>query len=231
MKRWLVVSIALTVAAAIASGVVWVNRDAWLPDKVPIHWNASGQADDWATREGLLPYLFLMPGIMVGVILLGLVLPWLSPIRFKIEPFQPTYEFIMGLLVALFAYIHLATLLIYTGVLTDVNRWLVGGSLLAIALLGNVLGKVRRNFYVGIRTPWTLASDIVWTRTHRLGAWLFTLGGVVGFVLVMAGVNAFIALSIFGVAAIVPVFYSLWLYKHLERQGRLDGESPPPVAH
>ena len=51
---------------------------------------------------------------------------------------------------------------------------------LLLALLGNVLGKVRRNFWVGVRTPWTLADVRVWERTHRLAAWLFTVAGLVG---------------------------------------------------
>ena len=107
--------------------------------------------------------------------------------------------------------------------------WLIGGMLLIYAALGNVLGKVKRNFYVGIKTPWTLASDTVWNKTHRLAAWLMVASGLGGFFLVMVGVPPFVPLGLFFVAVIYPVFYSLWLYKRLEREGRLDKtETPMP---
>jgi uncharacterized membrane protein len=113
-------------------------------------------------------------------------------------------------------------------VIHDLPRWLVGGILMGMALLGNVLGKVRRNFWMGVRTPWTLANDQVWTKTHRLAAWLFVGGSVLGLALLAAGLHPLIALAPFLLAAVVPVFYSLWLYKRLEHEGRLgEGETPP----
>lgn len=224
MNRWLLFSIILTLLAVVASLVVWVNRETWLPPQVPTHWGVSGQPDAFTPRENLLPHLLLLPGSMAGMLVLFLILPWLSPLRYKIEPFRPTYDYIMGLVVAMFAYMHLVLLLAFTGRLLAVDRWITGGSLVAIAALGNVLGKVQKNFWVGIRTPWTLASDVVWIRTHRLAAWLFVAGGIAGLVLLLAGIHPLIALSVFGVAALVPVFYSLWLYKRLEKQGKL-GES------
>lgn len=230
MRPWIILSLALTVAAAASSGLVWTNREAWLPERVPTHWNAAGQPDAFLPRDGMLGHLMLTPALLLGWLLLGLALPWLSPAKFKVEPFRPTYEYIMGLVCVMFAWMHGVTLGAYTQQITDITRWLVGGSLLAIALLGNVLGKVQRNFWIGIRTPWTLASDTVWIRTHRLGAWLFTGGGVLGFILVMCGVNALVALGIFGVAALVPIVYSLILYKRLEREGKLDLDPPASPA-
>jgi uncharacterized membrane protein len=221
MKTWVLLSIVCATLSLVGALVVYANRDAWLPEKVPTHWGASGEPDAWTDRDRMLPTLLLMPGIIVVMTGVGLALPWLSPLKFKIEPFRPTYDFIMGVVIVMFAYLNAVILLGYVGVVADVGKWIICGSMLCLAALGNVLGKVKRNFYVGIRTPWTLASDLVWDRTHRVGAWLFTAGGLVGFVLALAGVNPLIALSVFGVAAITPVFYSLWLYKRLEKQGRL----------
>jgi uncharacterized membrane protein len=93
---------------------------------------------------------------------------------------------------------------------------------LFFALLGNVLGKVQRNFYVGVRTPWTLASETVWVQTHRLAAWLFTGAGVLGLVIVLVGVPFYFAFGLILVAALVPVVYSLVLYKRLEKKGLLE---------
>ena len=102
-------------------------------------------------------------------------------------------------------------------------RWVVAGAYLLFALLGNVLGKVQRNFWVGVRTPWTLASDTVWTQTHRLAAWLFVAGGLVGFAATLAGASGvWLFVGVLVAIAGVPVVYSLVLYKRLERQGRVS---------
>lgn len=219
--RWLWLAVVLAVAAAGGSLAVWANRAEWLPERVPTHWGIDGEPDAWTARERMLPALMVMPGLLAGVIGLSYLLPWLSPQKFKVEPFRPTYEYVMFLVVVIFAYLHAVILASYAGWVQDVGRWIVGGSLLALAAMGNVLGKVQRNFWIGVRTPWTLASDAVWVRTHRVAAWLFVAGGLLGLALVLAGVNGLIALGVFGVFAVAPVFYSLWLYKRLEKQGRL----------
>ena len=89
------------------------------------------------------------------------------------------------------------------------------------ALLGNVMGKVRRNFYIGVRTPWALANERVWNATHRFAAKTFVLGGVIGLVLTAVGVKGWLPFAALMGAALVPVVYSLVVYKQLERRGQL----------
>lgn len=165
----------------------------------------------------------MFPLILVAILGLTLVLPWLSPRKFDLDRFRGTFQYIMFLLMVLLAYVHFAALL---GSLLE--RWVNPSSLvfaglfLVFACLGNVLGKVRRNFYVGWRTPWTLASEVVWVRTHRLAAWLFTAASLLGFVIVVTGIPVAYSLAPLLLAALVPVVYSLVLYKYLERHGRLE---------
>src|SRR5262249_10492038 len=128
------------------------------------------------------------------------------------------------LVVALFGFMHVLSLAaaLQGGNAFPMGRWLVAGFFVFFALLGNVLGQVRRNFWMGVRTPWTLANETVWIQTHRLTAWIFVAGGLVGFVAVVAGaplVWCFISFLVLLVA--VPVVYSFVLYKRLERQGKL----------
>ena len=99
------------------------------------------------------------------------------------------------------------------------SRAIAGG----LCVMSILLGKVRRNFYVGIRTPWTLASERVWYATHRLGAKVIVASGVIGLALVVAGVFPLIAVAIAIAGFMVPVVYSLVIYKRLEREGGLDG--------
>jgi uncharacterized membrane protein len=221
MSRWLLGSIALTVLAAAASLVAYYGFYDRLPEEVPIHWGWKGEPDGWVRRDGALSYLLALPGVMAGVVLLTLVLPWLSPVHFKVEPFRATYDYIMFLVVAMFGYLHFVALLGSFGRGVELQRVLLGGMFLFLAALGNVLGKVQRNFWIGVRTPWTLASDVVWIRTHRLAAWLFVAGGLLAFLAVLVGLPLLVAFLLFGVAALVPVVYSLVLYKRLEKQGRL----------
>jgi uncharacterized membrane protein len=230
MTRWWFVSVALTLVALGASLYVYEFRYDDLPDRVPVHWDISFNPDGWAPKSDALLVFFLWPLVMGGFCLLTLALPWLSPRRFRVDAFRGTYGYIMMLAVALMGYLHVALLwaTIHPGMnKTTFLRFFLGGICLFFGLIGNVLGKVRRNFWMGVRTPWTLASEAVWNRTHRLAAWLFVAAGVIGFLLAMVlpTAAAWVAFVSLPVAALVPVFYSLVLYKRLERQGKLE---PPP---
>jgi uncharacterized membrane protein len=101
------------------------------------------------------------------------------------------------------------------------TRAMMGGLFLFFALLGNVMGRVRRNFYIGVRVPWTLASERVWNDTHRVAAWLFVACGLAGFLIVMTGLPMLAAFAVLSIAVVVPIVYSFVHYKQLERRGAL----------
>jgi uncharacterized membrane protein len=222
MNRWLLCNILLTVAAFAASFYLGAVRPDLLPEKVPIHWDAAGKADGLVAREHVLSIFLIIPGVMAGVVLLSLVLPWLSPRQFSIDRFRATYNFLMGLVGFLFAYIHGITLVASAQLPIDMTKAMLGGLFLFLALIGNLLGKVQRNFFIGIRTPWTLADETVWIRTHRVGAWVVTVGSLMGLVAVLCGAPFWWAFGGFMVMALFPVVYSLVLYKRLEKQGKLS---------
>jgi uncharacterized membrane protein len=188
-----------------------------LPERIPIHWNSAGEIDGWGSK----PWAFLTPAILVGLLGLFRLLPWLSPRHFEIDTFRATYAFIVLLITVLLAYIHCLTLLPPLGVHIRVERAMMGGMMLFFILLGNVLGKVQRNFFVGVRTPWTLASDRVWTETHRLAAYLFVATGVLGLLSILVGLPFYFPLILIGVAAVSIIGFSLVRYKQLERRGEL----------
>ncbi len=221
MKRWLLISLLLTAAALAGSLYVYLAHFDTLPAQLPIHWDVSGEPDNFIPKENALWALLIGPGVMALFVVLGLVLPWLSPKPFDIERFRPTYEHVIVLLVELMGYIHAALLLGYLRQDLNVVRLLVSGIFVFFALVGNVLGKLRRNFWIGVRTPWTLASETVWVRTHRFTAWLWTPVGAIGALAVVLGAPlewCFVAVL---VAALVPVVYSLVVYKRLEKEGKL----------
>jgi uncharacterized membrane protein len=225
MTRWLVVSLALfavAMATALYVSFVEVGR---LPPEVPTHWDINFQPDRFTPRDLLWTHLIIFPAVMGLMILLAVTLPWLSPQHFKIEGFRPTWDYVMTLVVALFGYLYSVYLwnLLAGGLSPEVfGRTFLAGIFVVFALMGNVLGKVQRNFWMGIRTPWTLASETVWVRTHRLAAWLFVVAGVLGLIGILAGVPFLLCFLGVIVAALWPVIYSLWLYKRLEKAGKLE---------
>ena len=188
-----------------------------LPERIPIHWNAAGEIDGWGNK----PWAFLTPAVLVGLLGLLSLLPWLSPKHFEIDTFRKTYAFIVLLVTILFAYIHLLTLLPPLGYPIRIEKAMIGGMMLFFILLGNVLGKVQRNFFVGVRTPWTLASDRVWTETHRLAAYLFVGAGILGLLTILIGLPFYVPLIVLGVAVVAIIGFSLVRYKQLERREKL----------
>jgi uncharacterized membrane protein len=93
---------------------------------------------------------------------------------------------------------------------------LFAGMGVLFVVMGNLLGKVTRNFFVGIRTPWTLANEEVWNRTHRLGGKLFVVAGLVVVAAAFTGVSMWPVFIAIGLAGLIPIVYSYVLYRRLE---------------
>ncbi len=184
-----------------------------LPDPVPTHWNAAGQADDWTAK----PWgVYIFPVVNLGLLGILLVLPVISPRGFRLDSARRVYDIVIFIVIAFMAIVQFYS---YRSALEDggdmVKAMPVMVGLLFIAL-GNYLGKFPKNFFVGIRTPWTLASDLVWNRTHRLAGWLFMAAGFVAVVSTLVGSPPAVMIVAIATAAVVPVVYSLVLYRKLE---------------
>jgi uncharacterized membrane protein len=212
-------------AAAVILAVLFGTAVAYpsLPNVVPMHWDAHGHVNGWGPKWTL--FLF-GPGTMLFIVLMFSALPWLSPNKFEINSFRATYLYIMIMIVAMMAYCHVLLLLSALGSLSgigiDMTRAITGGVCLLVALLGNVLGKVRRNFFVGIRTPWTIANERVWNATHRFAAKTFFAGGLIGLLAVILRAPFWTPITAILIGALVPAIYSLLFYKQLERRGELS---------
>lgn len=208
--RKLTIAILLIIAACAIS----ISLYPHLPASIPTHWNLQGQADGYSSKQfgaALLPLMMLL------TLALSWLLPWLSPRRFEIDPFRSTFEFIIILLIALFGYLHFVILWSACRGGWDGSRLAIGGVMVLFVLLGNVLGKVRRNFWIGIRTPWTLADERVWNDTHRMGGKVFAAAGAFGLFAVLFGAPSLIPLLMILAAASIPAIYSLVRYKALQR--------------
>lgn len=184
-----------------------------LPQQIPTHWNLAGEVDDYTPKPwGVL----ILPLAAIFVFVVMKLIPVISPKGFRTDQFTGVVNIFTVALVGFMSGVALLVLLAATGRDVHMNEMIFAGVGILFIILGNYLGKVRKNFFLGIRTPWTLASDEVWNRTHRLGGWIFVL---IGFFLFL---NAFIRLPegfLIGsivVFALVPVVYSFILYRKVE---------------
>lgn len=210
MKRAIGVSVVLLGLGMLASWYFW----AVLPERYPIHWNAAGVPDGFASKWiGAL----LLPWVGLGVSLLVALLLRLDPRKANVEASMKAVEVIMIAMNGFFLALHLMSLQAALSpkmhLSTAMMMLLLGGLFLCI---GAVMPMLRSNFFAGIRTPWTLSSEVVWEKTHRFAAWSMGLAGLLTMVLALfvsgqAGLWVAIALTLVG--SMLPVVYSYLLYR------------------
>ncbi|MES1227398.1 MAG: SdpI family protein [Armatimonadota bacterium] len=198
----------LAVVAAAASLVV----GSTLPDVVPTHWNASGHVDAYGSRNFTL---WLMPGVMLGISALTWLLPRISPEKFKIEPFAKTYGVVMLLVQGLELAIHLLLLRASGPGVHDLTRWLMPIVFLFFAAMGNWMGKVRTNYFMGVRTPWTLTDERVWDKTHQEAGRLWFFGGILGAIAAALGLPILVSVAVLVVLSFWPILRSYLIAKQL----------------
>jgi uncharacterized membrane protein len=185
-----------------------------MPEMVAIHWGLSGEADGYGSR---FMGLFLVPVISLLVFPFMLALPRLDPSG-GIEGFRGGYDwFVFGFL-AYMGYVHGLSLAWNLGFRFDFLRTLapaLGGLFYGIGVL---MGRARLNWFVGIRTPWTLSSEEVWDRTHEAGGRLFRICGVLAFAGLLA--RGWLALLLTVAPALVAGVYLVY-FSYSEYQKRL----------
>ncbi len=153
-----------------------------------------------------------MPISMPIMLALMLWLPKVSPKEFSIEPFLPTFNAIMAIINFLMGYLPFVIIQATLYRDFDILKWMFVGMFLSFATLGNLLGKVRRNYWMGIRTPWTLSSDANWIATHRFAAWSITGTGIVATLAILMGVNWLVCMSFVMLSFMAPIAYSFYLF-------------------
>ncbi len=215
-------AIALLITAAAWGASIWIYPR--LPATVPVHWNLHGVVDGYGSKA---TSTLLLPTVMVALLGLFRILPRLSPKSFEASLARTAFDQVVVTVAGLFAFLHGVILLATWQQVTkaphpiNLSRTLFAGSFLALGLIGNVLGKVPRNLYVGVRVPWTLASDRVWNDTHRIAAWAMVGGSLAGFLIIVARGPLVLALAVGIISMLIPIVYSFIHYKRLQRRGLL----------
>lgn len=207
-----IVQIAVMLASIILSIYFYQN----FPARVPIHWDVAGEVNGWGSRGFAA---FLMPVLLVAIYFLFELLPKIDPRKENYAEFSKVYSIIKTAIMLVLFGVYILTSLNALGFAVSISFWVPFAIGLMFIVLGNYFGKIRNNYFVGIRTPWTLANEEVWNKTHRLGGKLFILGGIVmlfmGFIPTMLRIPMLIVV-ILGIA-VVPMIYSYVIYKRLAK--------------
>jgi uncharacterized membrane protein len=212
-RRWIgPVTIALMVAFALAV----YGR---LPEQIPTHFDLSGEPDDWTAR---FPGAFLMPALAAGVYLLLFALRRIDPRRAHYQRFEKTYWVILNVIAITMAAFHGLTLGLALGWPIDMGRAVTVTIGVLFVGLGNYLPRIRSNWWIGIRTPWTLESESVWRETHRVAGWTFVAAGlalVAGGLFVPAGRREWVSGVAIAVGVAIPLVYSYLAYRRAIASG------------
>ncbi len=204
-RRWF----GLVIAALAVVVSIWAYPQ--LPPTIATHWNVGGTADGFSSRATAV---LIMPLVIIGLTGLFNVLPKLDPRRANYAKFIDTYWLIANAVILFILIGHGMIIATGLGYPVKVDRFMPIGIGLLFVVLGNYLTRVEPNWFIGIRTPWTLSSDTVWRKTHRTGGWLMVVGGFVLAASVFLPQGAFLPLLIAAIliVAVIPVVqsYILW---------------------
>jgi uncharacterized membrane protein len=204
-----IIVLVLLVAATVTGLLLW-NR---LPDPMASHWGPNDEVNGYMTKFW---GVFLMPLITLGMFLLLLVIPSIDPLKANIAQFREVFNLFIVLNVTFMVYIYILTLrwnLGYTNF--GMSKAMLPALGMLFFFIGYMLRRAKRNFFIGIRTPWTLSSDRVWDETHRLGSILFMISGVLAFIGSFFGGRTalwFLFVPLIG-STLVTLVYSYLLYQ------------------
>jgi len=198
-------------AIAAVAFLVAIAAYPYLPDTMPTHWGLSGKPDGWSPKSF---GAFFVPGMIVLFAVLFPILERIDPKREQYKNFRKPWFAIQISFAAFFLYVEVLT---FYAALVPAHNDIVGTGIPAgigvlFIILGNYLGKIRQNWFIGLRTPWTLEDPEVWNKSQRLAGRMFVLAGILMLVsafLVRSQVALFTILMVTVVAvSIVPIVYS-----------------------
>lgn len=208
-KKSDIYNIALIIASFLIIFLVY-NK---LPDKIPIHWNIDGEIDGYGPKF----FATLMPiGFMIIIWVFMRVLPKIDPRKDNYVKFEKSYEIIISSIITVFFVIQLITLAAGLGYKIYVDKIISIVIALMLIILGNYMPKMKSNFFCGIKTPWTLSSELSWKKTHRLGGKLAVASGFIILIssLFFRGQILFIVfITLTLIATMVPVVASYFYAK------------------
>jgi len=147
-----------------------------MPERMASHWNVKGEVDGYLSKFW---GLFLMPLLSIGILLLYLIIPKVDPLKKNIEKFRKYFDGFIILLLLFFFYLYVLTIFWNLGLRFDMGQAIIPAVGILFYYCGILIENAKRNWFIGIRTPWTLSNERVWEKTHKIGGKLFKISGVI----------------------------------------------------
>lgn len=202
----------ITIAIVVLASFYFYNH---FPEKVPTHWNIKGEIDGWSSPAVAA---FLIPIVLFFLYIMFLVLPKIDPQKERYIQFNKPYKIFQNVIIIFMAILYFLTGFSGLGYKISIDNIVPIMVGILFMIIGNYMGKIKKNWFVGIKTPWTLSSENIWNKTHRLGGKLFVLGGflmmLMPFFIVYVKIYLFIFIII--ILAVIPAMYSYFEYKKEE---------------
>jgi len=182
-----------------------------MPEKVASHWNAQGHVDGYMSKFW---GLFLMPIISVGMLLLFILIPRIDPLKSNIQQFRKYFDGFAVLIMVFLFYLYLLTILWNSGYTFNMITFLSPAFAILFYYSGILIENAKRNWFIGIRTPWTLSSDKVWDKTHKIGGKLFKIAGILALLAIFFEAYAILIIVVPVImVSIYTVVYSYFEYQ------------------
>ncbi len=187
-----------------------------MPERMAAHWNVRDEVDGEISRFW---GLFLMPLISLGSFLLFLLIPLIDPLKENIKKFRKYFDFFILIFIIFLFYLYLLTLFWNLGYRFRMSQMLLPAFSLLFFFCGVLVENAKRNWFVGIRTPWTLSSEVVWEKTHKLGGNLFKVAGLIALLGFLFPNYAFYLVII---PVLILTFFTI-VYSYFAYQGEKRG--------
>ena len=188
-----------------ATGIYFYNI---LPDTIASHWDAQGQVNGYMPKSW---GLFLVPSISIILFLFFILIPRIDPLKTNIKKFRKYFDNFVLLIIGLMLYLQIITILWNIGFMFDIIKLMSPALAVIFYYCGVLMENAKRNWFIGIRTPWTMSSEKVWNKTNKLGGKLFKLVGIVSAFGILFSGAIFLMLFL----AIATAAY-LFVYSYLE---------------
>jgi uncharacterized membrane protein len=182
-----------------------------MPEKVASHWNAEGQVNGYTSKFW---GLFLMPIISAGMLFLFILIPRIDPLKSNIQEFRKYFDGFIVLIIVFLFYIHLLTIFWNSGYTFNMLTFLSPALAILFYSTGILIENAKRNWFIGIRTPWTMSSDKVWDKTHKLGGKLFKIVGILALLAIFFESYAILIIVVpVIIVSIYTIVYSFFEYQ------------------
>jgi uncharacterized membrane protein len=206
MKICLIISLFII----ILSFLIGIFSYSYFPDKIPSHWNQYGEVNGYMPK---FIGIFLIPMISIGIFLLFIFLPKIDPLKENYKKFRNYYESFIFIIILFMSYIFLLTILWNFGIKFNMNLGLIPALGFLFIYIGIILKNIKRNWFIGIRTPWTISDDNVWDKTHKLGSKLFIISGIITLIgIFFPKYMIWFILTPIIISSIICVIYSYFVY-------------------